>query len=123
MPMNRKLYPENWEAIALQVKQQANWQCQKCGKSCRRKGESLIAFSKRIRVPLYDIEGVRQRYTLTVAHVFDPEPMNVAPSNLMAMCAPCHLRLDAKLHATNRKRNQAKRLEELGQTSLLEVEQ
>jgi hypothetical protein len=28
----------------------------------------------------------------------------VRPENLMAMCAPCHLRYDAKHHAETRKR-------------------
>lgn len=40
--------------------------------------------------------------TLTVAHM-DHTPENVAKSNLKALCAPCHLRYDAKHHAETRK--------------------
>lgn len=35
MPMNRKLYPANWEAIAQAVKDSANWECSECGRKCR----------------------------------------------------------------------------------------
>lgn len=42
--------------------------------------------------------------TLTVAHL-DHIERNVADTNLMAMCAPCHLRYDAKHHAMSRRRS------------------
>ena len=41
MPMDRSLYPDNWEAIALQVKEEANWTCQECGKACYRPVRTL----------------------------------------------------------------------------------
>ncbi len=27
MPMDKKMYPDNWEAIALEVKKRAAWRC------------------------------------------------------------------------------------------------
>lgn len=87
MPMQRDLYPEDWEAIALAVKEAADWRCQECGKQCRRPGEPFDTHKR----------------TLTVAHI-DPDPNNVSEDNLRALCAPCHLRLDAKMHARNARR-------------------
>jgi hypothetical protein len=82
-PMQRELYPPNWEAIAYAVKDAAGWKCQRCGRQCRRPGDPFDC----------------QQNTLTVAHLDDPDPMCVEPGNLMAMCAPCHLRYDAQMHA------------------------
>ena len=48
MPMNRKLYPKNWDAIARKIKEAANWTCQQCGRPCRRPGETLFELEDRI---------------------------------------------------------------------------
>lgn len=85
-PMQRDLYPDDWEAIALRVKDAADWTCQHCGKRCRRPSEPFDTHKR----------------TLTVAHL-DHNPSNVADDNLLALCAPCHLRYDAKMHAAHAK--------------------
>ena len=87
MPMERGRYPAGWKAIARAVKEEAGWKCQRCGKQCRRPGEPFDT----------------HRNTLTVAHL-DHTPENCARENLMAMCAPCHLRYDAAQHAESRRR-------------------
>lgn len=87
MPMERERYPANWKAIALSVKEQAGWKCQKCGKQCRKQGEPFDT----------------HRRTLTVAHL-NHTPEDCRPENLMAMCAVCHLRYDAQHHAETRRR-------------------
>ena len=87
MPMERERYPADWEQIAFAVKERAGWKCQKCGKQCRRPGEP------------YDTH----KNTLTVAHL-NHTPEDVSKENLMAMCAPCHLRYDAVHHAETRRR-------------------
>lgn len=86
MPMERYRYPSNWDEIAFKVKQEAGWKCQVCGKQCRRPGEPFDT----------------HRRTLTVAHL-DHVPEHMERSNLMAMCAPCHLRYDAEQHAESRR--------------------
>ena len=91
MPVDWSKYPDNWNEIALAVKIEADWQCEKCGKQCRRPGEPF---------------DTHQR-TLTVAHCNHSE-MDCRPENLAAMCAPCHLRYDAKYHAGQRWRRQNK---------------
>lgn len=82
MPMNRALYPANWSEIASAIKEAAEWTCQGCGATCYRPGEKV---ESRTRV-------------LTVHHR-DGNPGNCDPDNLVALCAPCHLRADATLHA------------------------
>lgn len=87
MPMQRELYPPDWPRISRRVKQEAGWECKVCGKPCRRPGDPFIS----------------HRYTLTVAHL-DHNPANCTAENLKAMCAPCHLKYDAKHHAETRRK-------------------
>lgn len=87
MPMDRKRYPANWKELALSVKEAAGWRCMACGKQCRRTGEPFET----------------HRNTLTVHHV-DHIPENCSRENLIALCAPCHLKADAQHHAESRRR-------------------
>ena len=87
MPMDKSRYPANWKQIAMAVKEAAGWTCQACGKQCRKPGEKLDT----------------HRRTLTVHHI-DHRPENSEPENLIALCAPCHLKADAEHHARNRKK-------------------
>ena len=87
MPMERRRYPRDWDEIAFRVKEEAGWRCQVCGKDCRRPGEKFDT----------------HRRTLTVAHL-DHTPENCDRDNLMAMCAPCHLRYDKEQHRQSRMR-------------------
>jgi hypothetical protein len=41
MPMQRDLYPEDWEAIATRIKEAVEWTCEDCGKRCCRTGEAV----------------------------------------------------------------------------------
>jgi len=88
MPIDYKKYPANWKQIAMDVKDEAQWQCEKCGKQCRKPGEKFDT----------------HRNTLTVSHCNHIE-MDCRPENLTALCAPCHLRYDAKHHAETRKKS------------------
>lgn len=83
--MDRKRYPKNWQAIARQIKDEADWKCEFCHKQCRRPGESFDTHKR----------------TLTVAHL-NHTPEDCRRENLKALCAPCHLRYDAKHHAQTR---------------------
>ena len=86
---NKERYPKEWKMIALSVKEKAEWKCQVCGKQCRKPNEPFDTHKR----------------TLTVAHL-NHIPEDVSEENLKAMCAPCHLRYDAKHHAETRKNNQ-----------------
>jgi hypothetical protein len=47
MPMQRDLYPEDWEAIATRIKEEVNWECEDCGKRCRCPGEAIADYVDR----------------------------------------------------------------------------
>ena len=85
MPMNPNDYPKDWKSIAMAIKNEAQWQCECCGKQCRIPGAKFDT----------------HKNTLTVAHL-NHTPMDCRPENLVAACAPCHLRYDAKHHANTR---------------------
>ena len=64
------MYPEDWEDIAKEVKDAANWCCIKCG----HKHEPQAG------------------YTLTVHHI-NGVTDDCELSNLVAVCQRCHLRM------------------------------
>lgn len=117
MPMQRDLYPERWNQIAIDIKVAVNWRCEECGKECRRSGERLIDFCIRTAScqsqETLDRLQNPQRWTLTVAHL-NHVPPDVRSENLKALCAPCHCRMDLKAMALKK---QLKR-ERNGQLSL-----
>jgi len=113
MPIIRARYPDDWEAIALRIKHEANWCCQQCQRPCRQPSESLADFLKRVKQwrQQRDSSGVAsptprpakfeeapRRYLLTVAHL-DQQPSNQDPDNLKALCTVCHLQFDSKFRA------------------------
>ncbi len=136
MPMNRKLYPPDWEAIAFAIKQAANWQCQQCRRPCREPKETWGELSDRLHEwdcthetnwlneflqDFHDDETGEwgqvpkiQRFTLTVAHL-NHQPEDCRPENLKALCSTCHLRYDTS-QMQLKKRLKAERL---GQMTLL----
>lgn len=67
-------YPENWSAIATRIKDDANWQCVRCGHE----------------------HEVETGYVLTVHHL-DLDPQNCAWWNCPALCQRCHLVIQAKV--------------------------
>lgn len=87
MPVDWSKYPPNWKEIAIAIKEEEEWQCEMCGKQCRRPGEKFDTHKR----------------TATVAHCNHVE-MDCRPENLICACAPCHLIYDAKHHAKNRRK-------------------
>lgn len=92
MPMDRSRYPSDWVKIAFEIKVATDWKCEVCGKQCRRPTEPFDTHKR----------------TLTVAHL-NHKPEDCRPENLKAMCAPCHLRYDAKHHAETRAKKRRKK--------------
>lgn len=72
-------YPSDWPAIALAVKDAADWTCIRC------------------RRP----HSVSDGYTLTVHHL-DMNPWNCRWWNLVALCQRCHLQVQAKVRMHQR---------------------
>lgn len=101
MPMDRSRYPKNWEEIAFEVKSEADWECQECGRPCRQPGEEWGYFAAEASsMGWADDLNHPQRFTLTVAHL-NQDPSDNDPTNLKALCAPCHLRHDAPFREAN----------------------
>jgi 5-methylcytosine-specific restriction endonuclease McrA len=75
MPMNRELYPDNWDAIAMAVKNDASWRCQQCSIPHRWDGT---------------------HGSILTVHHWDRNPANCSRENLVALCARCHLRVEAR---------------------------
>ena len=146
MPMNSKLYPSDWKAIASEIKESANWECVNCGRPCRKPGESIDDFSDRLvknyptnkfngelfdEIRDHETGGWRliprpQKFCLTVAHL-DHRPENCNRSNLKALCAPCHCRYDISQMATKKRlkkeRNGQYILSFCGDEGVMEVDQ
>lgn len=103
MPMDRRLYPEDWDDIASGIKAEVNWCCEFCGRDCPRAGEKAEDFMARIcttddlaTCPLVaEYRQAPRRFLLTVAHL-NHLPADCSRANLKALCAPCHCRYDLK---------------------------
>jgi hypothetical protein len=131
MPMDRSLYPKNWDEIASAIKEAAGWRCVECGRPCRRPGESIQKLILRLKKNHpswvkdlmspedYEAYGLNAdirkvgRFTLTVAHL-NHQPQDCHPENLRAWCAPCHCRYDLSQMANKR----WLKLERMGQLNL-----
>lgn len=77
MPRKSKpgsVYPPNWREIATAVKEAAGWRCVRCG------------------APHENRAG----HTLTVHHA-DLDPGNNRWWNLLPLCCPCHLTIQARV--------------------------
>ena len=108
MPMDRSLYPDNWDELAYAIKDEVNWCCEACGRPCRRPDEPREAAIFRLTLtehptvselwePSSADAAVSKlgRFKLTVAHL-DHVPQNCDRANLKALCAPCHGTYDLK---------------------------
>lgn len=121
MPMQRDLYPEDWEAIAHMVKEESQWHCEQCSKPCIRPDESFDRYKERmIRMGVVLMKPLKTlkpaSFTLSVAHL-DHNPANCDRTNLKALCTPCHCRYDLsqmpRKRQLKRERNGQLRLEGL----------
>jgi hypothetical protein len=97
MAMDKSKYPPNWDELSHQLREEVGWKCEWCG---AKYGE-----------PHPDTGSI---VVLSVAHL-NHTPADCERSNLVVLCARCHLRYDARFHAQNarqtriRKKKQAAR--------------
>lgn len=68
------VYPENWPELSRQVKEEAGWNCERCGHGHWPGGG----------------------YALTTHHL-DGDKSNCARWNLAALCQRCHLRIQGRV--------------------------
>lgn len=121
---NRSRYPSDWKAISERIR------FERAGGQCECKGECGVDHSRPVWLKdrmaeiqrcsaLHDRPHpvTRSRVVLTVAHL-DHVPENCDPENLRAMCQRCHLRYDARHHASNAAATRRRRKEDHGQTAI-----
>ena len=70
--MRRSLYPPDWRAISLRIRERDKWRCRWCA---ARQGEP------------HPVTG--SRVVLTVAHL-NHEPSDCREANLLSLCQKCH---------------------------------
>lgn len=84
--MENLLYPVDWPTITRQIKDANHYKCQACDKQCRRPGEMWLGWN----------------YEMAIAHICqDYEAESVF---VVAICAHCHLVMDAPYSGTARRR-------------------
>lgn len=83
MPFVASRYPADWPAISRRIREREQGRCKFCG-----------------AVNYQPHPETGKRVVLTVAHL-NHTPMDCSDENLAALCAPCHLRYDARHHAVN----------------------
>ncbi len=107
MPMQRHLYPKDWKAISLRIRERAGWRCELCGiaqGAPTKSGGPVV---------------------LTVMHL-NHTPADCRDENLKAACQACHIGYDAAHHAENarvtRTRKRLAAAEAAGQSPLFQEE-
>ena len=128
MPMNRSLYPSNWEEIRERVRHRADDRCEWCGVANH-------AYGARDRNDVWhdqaSIDHMNStdgeilfggaypkiiRIVCTTMHL-DHDTRNNDPNNLRFACQRCHLRHDAAHHAINARETRRRKC---GQLKLFE---
>lgn len=101
MPMNRDLYPDDWETISERIRfVRARGACECDGRCGAHDGDCTAHHGE----PNPRTESM---VILTVAHL-DHDPGNSDDDNLLAMCQQCHLAYDAGHHARNARLTRAR---------------
>lgn len=134
-PCDYRQYHRDWRWIVRQIKGQAGDRCEFCGVPNGAVGardrhghwhdeDQIHSMNSGVGYGLFAGEFPRMvRIVLTVAHVGDPDPMNIDPSNLRALCQRCHNRHDMptrQAHAAEtRLRKQATALAATGQLVMI----
>lgn len=101
MPMQRSKYPPDWEIISLRIRERAGWKCELCGAE---QGQPNPATGSKV--------------VLTVMHL-NHDTTDNTDANLKAGCQRCHLRYDAKYHATNARVTRRRQRAERGQLEMV----
>lgn len=114
MPMNRKLYPPDWEEISARLKDEVGQKCEECGVPNhewihRKLDDPKIWISALDEAGEAEWYWNHEQYThepiqvvLTTAHL-DQNPGNNERSNLRVLCQRCHLVYDNPFNQVKRR--------------------
>ncbi len=114
MPIDYKKYPVDWkDVIRPRILKRDNYRCRLCHAANRapyyKAGHQRIFiensfdcdYAMRHAIPV-------KRIVLTIAHIIHDNSID-DDNNLLTLCTTCHLIMDAKMHASNRFLNKAKK--------------
>lgn len=94
------IYGPDWDEISLATKERAGWRCE-CDGRCGVEHTGSVGRPGRCFLKQGDKPGHRKRAVVLTVHHLDQRPWNHDPSNLMALCEGCHLRMDGAMHRQN----------------------
>lgn len=113
MPMNRSLYPPNWEELSANLKDEVGQRCEQCGipngiyiyRNKFNPAKWISAVDDEDELYYHRTEYPRNPHqvVLTTAHL-DHNPANNERSNLRVLCQRCHLIYDLPHHQENSKK-------------------
>lgn len=111
---------------ALALKQAANWQCQRCGRVCRHRDESLEDFANRVGNEIDTVAAHPRRWTLHVTrlHGRAVSPKKTAAKAAMpvvVLCGSCHRTYHNYQRQQQRQQQHRQRQEHLGQLTLSDI--
>ena len=140
MPMNRDLYPDNWQQIRQQILDRANHKCEWCGVENYAIGARSIDGTfipqSELEANIYNDDWYWLHFesmdypktfkiVLTIAHVGVPkfpgdtgdktDKMDCRPNNLVALCQKCHLTYDIDEHVANARQTRERKIRDAGQ--------
>ncbi len=108
MPMDRKLYPPDWDRISRKIRERAGGRCEcsgECGHDHAAEDAAATAPSSRCWAQDGGANPVTSRTViLTVAHL-NHTPADCRDENLKAMCQRCHLSYDRPRHLAKARQN------------------
>lgn len=87
----RALYPKDWRAISLAIRERAGWRCEG--------SPGIYPDCRAVNGKPHPVTG--SKVVLTTAHL-DHDETSSDPANLMAMCQRCHNTYDLQHRRRNR---------------------
>jgi len=143
MPIDYSQYPSDWSAVRHEILRRAGGRpddprigarCEHCGvrnytvgyrdqvgefQRCQYATSYRIAREAADLLNKQDKTGRRHIViVLTIAHLQDPDPANVSPDNLAALCQGCHNRLDREMRRVHANQTRYERRLTAGQLEL-----
>ncbi len=88
-PIDATRYPPDWKAISQRIRERDGNRCKTCGVE----NGALVERAG----------GKVTKVVLTVAHLYNSDPMDVRDENLAALCQMHHLALDRLHHIAKRR--------------------
>ncbi|NJM49337.1 MAG: hypothetical protein HC860_26770 [Alkalinema sp. RU_4_3] len=82
MPMDKSLYPKDWDAIAHSIKTEVAWTCEECGRPCRLPGESVEGLLNRLHGTAWEDDLTEEIDDAEFGSVSIPKPGD--------SCSPLH---------------------------------